>query len=82
MNALIEESHPVEECPTRQITCSLSEGTTHYPAQCRIYPIVQRTIQQKKQAMKGALMEILEEPTMNEDFEDTPEEYPIKPCIK
>lgn len=27
-----EESHPDEECPTRQITCFLCEETTHYPA--------------------------------------------------
>ena len=49
-----EESHLAEECPTRQITC---EGTTHYPTQCHLYPMVQRTIQQKKEAMKGALKE-------------------------
>ena len=40
-----EGSHPVEECPTRKITCFLCEGTTHYPAQCHIHPLVQRTIQ-------------------------------------
>lgn len=27
-------------------------------------------------------MEILEEPMMKEEVEDTPEEYPIKPCTK
>ena len=27
-----EGSHLAEECPTRQITCFLCEGTTHYPA--------------------------------------------------
>src|SRR3989337_2072624 len=32
--------------------------------------------------MKGALMEILEEPVMKEEVEDTPEEDPIKPCTK
>ena len=36
-----EGIHPVEECPTTQITCFLCEGTTHYPAQCHIYPMVQ-----------------------------------------
>ena len=36
-----EGSHPVEECPTRHITCFLCEGTTHYPDQCHIYPMVQ-----------------------------------------
>ena len=83
MNALIvKESHPEEECPTRQVTCFMCEGTTHYPARCRIYPMIQRTIQQKKEAMKGALMEILEEPVMKDEVEDTPEEYPIKPCTK
>jgi len=77
-----EGSHPVEECPTRQITCFLCEGTTHYPAQCHIYPMVQRTIQQKKEAMKRALMESLEESVMKEEVEDTPKEEPIKPCTK
>ena len=77
-----EGSHPVEECPIRQITCFLCEGTTHYPAQCHIYPMVQRTIQQKKEATKGALMEILEESVMKEEVEDTPKEEPIKPCTK
>jgi hypothetical protein len=32
--------------------------------------------------MKGALVEILEEPVMKEEVEDTPEEDPIKPCSK
>ena len=83
MNALnCEGSHLVEECPTRQITCFLCEGTTHYPAQCHIYPMVQRTIQQKKEVMKGSLMEILEEAVMKEEGEDTPEEDPIKPSTK
>ena len=77
-----EGSHPAEECPTRQITCFLCEGTTHYPAQCHIYPMVQRTIQHKKEAMKRALMEILEESVMKEEVEDTPKEEPIKPCTK
>ena len=27
-------------------------------------------------------METLEEPVMKEEVEDTPEEYPIKPCTK
>ena len=35
-----EGSHPAEECPTRQNTCFLCEGTTHYPAKCHIYPMV------------------------------------------
>ena len=39
-----EGSHPAEECPTRQITSFLCGGTTHYPTQCHIYPMVQRTI--------------------------------------
>ena len=76
------ESHLADECSTRQITCFLCEGTTHYPAQCHIYPMVHRTIQQKKEAMKGALMEILEEPVMKEEVEDTPKEEAIKPCAK
>ena len=69
-----EGSHPAEECPTRQITCFLCEETTHYPAQCHIYPMVQIIVQQKKEAMKGALMEILEEPVVKEEVEDTPKE--------
>src|SRR3954462_12980973 len=44
--------------------------------------MVQRTIQQKEEAMKGALMESLEEPVMKEEVEDTPKEEPIKPCTK
>ena len=44
--------------------------------------MIQRTIQQKKEAMKGALMEILEEPVMKEEVGDTPEENPVKPCTK
>ena len=64
------------------MTCFLCEGTTHYPTQLHIYPMGQRTIQQKKVAMKGALVEILEEPVMKEEVEDTPEEDPIKPCTK
>src|SRR6187401_1761570 len=54
-----EGSHLAEECPTRQITCFLCEGTTHYPAQCHIYSMVQRTVQQKKEAMEEALEETL-----------------------
>ena len=30
--------------------------------------------------MKGALMEILEEPVMKEEVNDTPKEDPIEPC--
>ena len=44
--------------------------------------MVQRTIQQKKETMKGALKETLEESMMKEEVEDTPEEDPIKPCTK
>jgi hypothetical protein len=44
--------------------------------------MVQRTIQQKKEAMKGALMEILEEPVMKEEVEGIPEEDLNKPCTK
>ena len=73
MNALIvKEVTQLKECPTRQTTCFLCEETTHYPSQCHIYPMVQRTVQQKKEEMKGALMEILEELVMKEEVEDTP----------
>ena len=44
--------------------------------------MVRRTIQQKKEVKKGALIEILEEPVMKEDVEDTPKEEPIRPCTK
>ena len=60
----------------------LCEGTTHYPAQCHIYPMVQRTIQQKEEEIKGALMEMLEEPVTKEDVENTPKEERNKPCTK
>ncbi|KAE8788855.1 hypothetical protein D1007_37041 [Hordeum vulgare] len=66
-----EENHPAEECPSSQVTCFLCEGTTHYPAQCHIYPKVQQVIQQQKEAMKETLKKkILEEPVMNENIED------------
>ena len=42
--------------------------------------MVQRTIQQEKEVMEGSLMEILEEPMMKEEVEDTPKEEPIKPA--
>ena len=44
--------------------------------------MVQRTIQQKKEAMKGSLKETLEEPMMKEEVEGTPEENLIKPYTK
>ncbi|KAE8799389.1 hypothetical protein D1007_25155 [Hordeum vulgare] len=66
-----EENHPAEECPTSQVTCFLCEGTTHYPAQCHIYPKVQQVVKQQKDAVKETLKKkILEEPVMNENIED------------
>ena len=65
-----EGNHPAEECPTRQVTCFLCEGTTHYPAQCQIYPKVQEITKQQKEAMKEALRESLKEPVIKEDVED------------
>ncbi|KAE8803157.1 hypothetical protein D1007_20925 [Hordeum vulgare] len=66
-----EENHPAKECPSSQVTCFLCEGTTHYPAQCHIYPKVQQVFQQQKEAMKETLKKkILEEPMMNENIED------------
>ena len=44
--------------------------------------MVQRTIQQKEEEMKGALMEMLEEPVTKEDVEGTLKEDPSKPCTK
>ena len=82
MNALIVKK--VTQLKNAQLGRLLvsCEGTTYYPPQCHIYPMVQLTIQQKKEVMKGALMEILEEPVMKEDVEDTPKEDPSKPCTK
>ncbi|KAE8768754.1 hypothetical protein D1007_59702 [Hordeum vulgare] len=66
-----EGNHPAEECPSSQVTCFLCEGTTHYPAQCHIYPKVQQVVKQQKDAMKETLKKkILEEPVMNENIED------------
>ncbi|KAE8815700.1 hypothetical protein D1007_06889 [Hordeum vulgare] len=66
-----EENHPAEECPSSQVTCFLCEGTTHYPAQCHIYPKVQQVVKQQKDAVKETLKKkILEEPAMNENIED------------
>ncbi|KAE8809583.1 hypothetical protein D1007_13744 [Hordeum vulgare] len=56
---------------THQETCFLCEGTTHYPAQCHIYPKVQQVVKQQKDAVKETLKKkILEEPVMNEYIED------------
>ena len=44
--------------------------------------MVQRTIQQKEEAMKGVLMESLEEHVLKKEVEDTPKEEPIKPYTK
>ena len=65
-----EEKHPAEECPTSQVTCFLCEGTTHYPAQCHIYPTVEQTIQKQEEGMKEALREVMKEPVMKECVED------------
>ncbi|KAE8795994.1 hypothetical protein D1007_29031 [Hordeum vulgare] len=66
-----EENHLAEECPSSQVTSFLCEGTTHYPAQCHIYPKVQQVVKQLKDAVKETLKKkILEEPVMNENSED------------
>ena len=65
-----EEKHPAEECPTSQVTCFLCEGTTHYPTQCHIYPMVQQTIQEQEEGTKEALREVMKEPVMKECVED------------
>ncbi|KAE8780643.1 hypothetical protein D1007_46188 [Hordeum vulgare] len=66
-----EENHPAEECPSSQVTCFLCEGTTHYPAQCHIYPKVQQVVKQQKDVVKETLKKkILEGPVMNENIED------------
>ena len=65
-----EEKHPAEECPTSQVTCFLCEGTTHYPTQCHIYPMVQQTIQEQEEGTKEALREVMKEPVIKESVED------------
>ena len=75
---IVASPFPLQGKPTQ----AQDVATTHYPAQCHVYPMVQRTIQQKKEAMKGALKETLEEPVMKEEVEGTPEEDPIKTCTK
>ena len=61
-----EENYPKEECPTRQVTCFLCEGTTHYPAQCHIYPKVQELTKQRKEAL-GEILEGCMVKEVNED---------------
>ena len=83
MNAqIVKEVTQLKNAQLGRLLVSLCEWTTHYPAQCHIYPMVQRTIQLKEEAMKGALMEGLEEPVMKKEVEDTPKEEPIKPYTK
>ncbi|KAE8766244.1 hypothetical protein D1007_62686 [Hordeum vulgare] len=66
-----EENHPGEEGPSSEVTCFLCEGTTHYPAQCHIYPKVQHVVKQQKEEVTETLKKkILEEPAMNENIED------------
>ncbi|KAE8768825.1 hypothetical protein D1007_59657 [Hordeum vulgare] len=66
-----EENHPAQECPSSQVTCFLCEGTTHYPAQCHIYPKVQQVVKQQKEAVTETLKKkILEGSVMNENIED------------
>ncbi|KAE8784701.1 hypothetical protein D1007_41698 [Hordeum vulgare] len=66
-----EGNHLAEECPSSQVTCFLCEGTTHYLAQCHIYPKVQKVVKQQKDAVKETLKKrILEELVMNENIED------------
>uniref|UniRef100_A0A8I6XLF2 CCHC-type domain-containing protein n=1 Tax=Hordeum vulgare subsp. vulgare TaxID=112509 RepID=A0A8I6XLF2_HORVV len=66
-----EENHSSGECPTSQVTCFLFERTTHYPAQCYIYPKVQQVVKQQKAIMKETLKnKILEEHVMKENIED------------
>ncbi|KAE8815998.1 hypothetical protein D1007_06539 [Hordeum vulgare] len=70
-----EENHPAEECPSSQVTCFLCEGTTHYPAQCHIYPKVQQVVKQQKDAVKETPeKKILEEPVMMENVEEPNEQ--------
>ena len=65
-----EGNHQAEECPTMKVTCFLCEGTTHYPAQCHIYPKVQEITKQQKEAVKEDLGESLRKPVMKEDVDD------------
>jgi hypothetical protein len=43
-----DTSHPIKECPMTQVTCFLCEGIDHVPAECNLYPMVQRMNQQAK----------------------------------
>jgi cellular nucleic acid-binding protein len=43
-----DTSHPNGECPVTHVSCFLCEGTTHVPAQCHLFPKVQRMNQQAK----------------------------------
>ncbi|KAE8789980.1 hypothetical protein D1007_35740 [Hordeum vulgare] len=63
---LVSRKHEVEHA-LRYFT----QGTTHYPAQCHIYPKVQQVVKQQKDVVKETLKKkILEEPVMNENIED------------
>ena len=53
-----------------KVTCFLCEGTTHYHAQCHIYPKVQEITKKQKEAVKEALGESLRKLVMKEDVDD------------
>ena len=83
MNALIVKE--VTQLKSAQLDRSLVSCVKGLPTillSVTFYPMVQWTIQQKKEVMKGALMEILEQPAMKDEVEDTPKEEPIKPYTK
>ena len=56
-----DANHPVDECPTSQVTCFLCEGIDHVPAQCHLYSVVQQVNQQVKNGMHQALKKTSEE---------------------
>ncbi|KAE8801556.1 hypothetical protein D1007_22769 [Hordeum vulgare] len=65
------EPPPPPSAITSHEESSPSRGTTHYPAQCHIYPKVQQVVKQQKDAVKETIKKkILEEPVMNENIED------------
>ena len=71
MDALIvKEITKVKNVQLGRLLVLLCEGTTHYPAQCHIYPKVQEITKQQKEAVKETLRESLRKPVMKEDVDD------------
>ena len=83
MNALIvKEVTQLKNAQLGRLLVSYVKGLPTTLLSVTFTPWYKEPSMQKKEAMKGALMEILEELVMKEEVEDTPEEDPIKPCTK